>query len=271
MYSSFLFASGSTLFLKSCRQQLFLRIIKLQASSSPHALPLSIFKGATPLSAHASLVTTASAVTQDEEAQLQNHPFYHVPWVNPNYVTREISPEIPTFRGHEPLNAIYGIFKKKVLEESDVIVLTFETSRLLSFAVHQMDKVLTGKPSEAVETAATMLLVLDTLFAVGTVLGPKCGAPRWWPALINTIPKNDHFCRKRFNSNLQSIEYLYLIQGILDTIDVYRAGQRPPAAALVPLKQRFICANPPKKFRTIAWRAWRNDDELWRKQNKVFP
>lgn len=207
-------------------------------------------------------------VVNAHEAQLQTHPFYHIPSVNPDDITSEISWErVAVFRGHQPLNAIYRVLKKTALDKRDVTVLIYESSRLLSFAIHRMDKVLSEKPpSRAVGTAATMLLVLDMLFAAGSALGPKSGMPNWWPALMDAIPKNEYSLQKTFSVDSKTAEYLKMIQEILKTVEVYRRGQRPPAAALVPLKQRLICVLSRKRFRKNIWELWTNDDRLWRER-----
>lgn len=235
---------------------------------SPAALS-SLLQGATVSSAFASGVTGASvSPQQDREAELQTHPFYHIPRIDPDDVKAVISWERVRqgCNSHETVNAIRHLLKKKVLQKHEAWVLTFETSRLLHFAKHRMDKYLgLLVPSRAADIAATMLLVLDLLFAAGTALGPRSGMKRWWPALMNTIPRNEYNGRQTTTRQQKSVENLDLIQQILKTIEVYRKGQRPPAAALVPLKQRFICTHPTKKFKRDTWKFWREDDESWRK------
>lgn len=165
------------------------------------------------------------------------------------------------------LDAIRLLFKNDTLQPSDVQKLIYQATLLLSFARHTMKKdITTLRPSKAASVAATMLMVVDALYAAGAALGPKSGVHTWWKLLMDTIPPNK--VRKERKSEEQKVlENLDLLEQVLEVLETYRTGSRPPARILVPLKRRVICISPLHRFRDIWWDRWRDDDKKWQETN----
>lgn len=213
--------------------------------------------------------SAATSVFSAEEELLRTHPFYRFPVVPEHMSVEKIkwTRESASLVCARSLKAIRALFKKDTLVQADVTTLSFETARLLSYGNCHMDKNLSGMhPVRAAEAAAVMLVVVDTLYAAGHSLGSRSGFQTWWPAFMQTIPKNV-VPRKQAKISQEVLHNLKLTEDLLGAVEVYRTGARPPAKILVPLKQRIFCLTPVIRFQYKGWNPWREDDKAWQEHN----
>lgn len=204
-----------------------------------------------------------------QQKPLETHPFYRHPEVVPAHiVVKEIKPKAGTqCLCHKQLNTLRELLKKKTLSQPDVDQMVGEASTLLSYARGYMDKDISGLASwKTADCAALMLVVVDTLFTVGTVLGPRSGPEKWLPALMQLIPRKSAVTVRR-SPSLKTESYLEDVRKILGALEFYRVGLRPPAHLLVPLKRKILCTSAVWRFRQRAWHSWKDDDKEWQQSD----
>lgn len=175
----------------------------------------------------------------------------------------------------QPLLNIRTILKKAVMSTRDVDILKSAVENIAAYVFHHMQASVEGRtPSRAVRRLAHTLLMLDAMFAACEAVGPKAHRERWWPTLMQKI-------ETRFSASSSSLVTFAafsdaasdaaktallnneLAKNINLAINTYKAGVRPPADVLVPLKRQIFCGSI-AAFMIARWEPWRQDDRDWR-------
>lgn len=212
------------------------------------------------------VVPQVSFVQAGMEQYLQSHPFYrHPARVEPPESGLKISARIgrTLLVGFKPLDALRKLLKKKELSADETHQMILEASALLKYAKDHMRKDLRGLTlTRAVDAACFILIVVDSLYVAGHVIGPSSGYRTWLPELMQMIPPLN-VKKPAFKALSKAHDNYSDIHEVFGALEYYKTCNRPPASVLVPLKLRLLCIYPSSRFRTTSWQPWRDDNEEW--------
>lgn len=136
---------------------------------------------------------------------------------------------------------------------------------LLRLAVRWNPLQLEGLPPyQATEPAARRFLVVDALWNICSVVGPKMNQVQWWGRLMAhaAIPSS-LISYPLPRSSVDRRPFFALLHKALEE---FRQGRRPSAEVIVELKRKIFC--DPRfhaRFREQMWDPWRSDDEDYRR------
>lgn len=140
--------------------------------------------------------------------------------------------------------------------------LTSIAERLLRFAAQWHPTQLEGTPPyNAIQHAARRFLVVDGLWNICVVVGPKMNRNQWWERLMAhvSVPQSLASYPLPDGSYVDWRPFLALLRHALED---FRQGKRPSPEVIVALKRMIFC--DPKfhvRFRERPWDPWRRDDE----------
>lgn len=203
--------------------------------------------------------------------QLSNHPFYRLP-------RGAAAARLLTFDGIAPLRiagrikrlrtvffSVRTLFLKEELNEAEVATLMSLAESLLRFAAEWNPSQLEGLPPfRVMEPAARRFLVVDALWNICSVVGPKMNQAQWWDRLMThtTIPESV-VSYPLLSSHVDWRPFLAFVR---NAVEDFRHWRRPSAEVVVALKRKIFC--DPRfhpRFRDPLWGPWRFDDEdYWR-------
>ena len=199
------------------------------------------------------------------------HPFYRIPSAEPGACVREFQNiQLPSFSRKMYCDArtllrVNQYLKKPLLSARDLDSLMFHLERLVFHAVRRAKENIDGiQPKLIVERLAFALLVTDAMYAASEVLGTPAKRSEWWPKIIATLPvysgpNASDPPRATARQNVLLAQFLHSV------LEFYKSGSRPPAAALVPLKQILLCTPAVPALRRGPWVHFMADDLEWQK------
>lgn len=166
----------------------------------------------------------------------------------------------------DTLLSLRTLFLKEELSEIETASLMSIAQSLLQIAAQWNPLQLENSPvCRALEPAARRFLVVDSLWNISLVLGPKINKAQWWGRLMT------HVALPQKIVSYPAFPYVYadmrlFLASLHKTLEEFRHQRRPSAEVIVAVKRMIFCdARFRTRFRNHVWGPWRSDDEEYRR------
>ncbi|CDJ52140.1 hypothetical protein EBH_0002970 [Eimeria brunetti] len=204
-----------------------------------------------------------------QQLDFESHPYYRIPSIAPDAVIREFEfrNKIPQRRRTRcetrAMLEIKELLKRDVVDTFDLDRIMGHLEKLVIHTIqHGKDDIATMSPKYYVEKLAFALMTIDTIYAASELLGEKAKRSDWWQDVVNALP--DYTGPSAIAaSRITARQNVVLSRLLHSALEFYRCGRRPPAAALVPLKQAILCTPALPAFRRVPWMNYMGDDYQW--------
>ncbi|CDI79144.1 hypothetical protein, conserved [Eimeria acervulina] len=174
------------------------------------------------------------------------------------------SPELPS---HTPcylareLLRVWRICNKRSIYQRDVERLLRQAGKLAKHAQDLMASPLKQTPTEAVDQLGRRLLLLEAMYSIKKVLGPRVQWDAWWRYFTAGIPSD--YCRPLPEKHRQLSRTLHnLALELSIAVMKYKIGDAPSPEEVATLKEKlFTGETATSHFRREEWDAWRPEGQ----------
>ncbi|CDJ51675.1 hypothetical protein, conserved [Eimeria brunetti] len=228
--------------------------------------------GSTTLTASSPHTSEEERERAREDEEFKSHPFVRLPVLEEGLVVREFDVTVLSGerRKYWPvvciLKTIRRLFLQPTLGQSDVNTLMTALEDLVYSSLANVKKnKLHPTSSLFLPSLGKYFIAFDYLVSARQILGPYLRAEEWWESFISCfdldfpmykyIPVNKH---SRHTTAVRKI----LANRLLEVMQIYRRGRRPPLRTVIELKRLLLCSPyTHKRFLEGKWDEWREDEE----------
>ncbi|CDJ32515.1 uncharacterized protein EMH_0045010 [Eimeria mitis] len=203
---------------------------------------------------------------QDPSSPFSRHPYVRLPQMGKDLFIRPINMNNVFVAYHKKahpyifLQKLRKWFARPVLGQDDVNNLLRDLEGLIGAAWRDAEKRPRRlRPVYAAETLGKHLLEFDAIVCGIELLGGSMRLPLWWNRFVAAFDHRPSALLPQKTPRLGGF-YRRLTRRLLDALEIYKRGKRPPLCEIIDLKTIiFSEGDAPARFRDPKWDPWRED------------
>ena len=210
---------------------------------------------------------TKHSASQGEGETTVKQAFPRLPTVRCKVVIPPSSMRSPELPSHTPcylareLSRVWRICNKRSIYQRDADRLLRQAGKLAKHAQDLMASPLKQTPTEAVDQLGRRLLLLEAMYSIKKILGPRVQWDAWWRYFTAGIPSD--YCRPLPEKHRQLSRTLHnLALELSIAVMKYKIGDAPSPEEVATLKEKLFTGDTATShFRREEWDAWRPEGQ----------